>query len=166
MFTRRSSRTQMVCVPEIVCAATYLKNRTITNTIENKTPYEIFFKKRPNVENLRLYGSKVFVRNPEQKRFSKWDEKSNMGILLGYSEVGYRVLLNNKVVVARNVEFVEENVKCIGLDLDENDTEYTHSSTSTFEESRSNSENNSDDNVFESADESEKKENENKEKVE
>ena len=29
--------------PEIVCAATYLKNRTIANTIEWKTPFEIFF---------------------------------------------------------------------------------------------------------------------------
>ena len=74
--------------PEIVCAAAYLKNRTLTNAIEKKTPYEIFFNKRPNVKNLRLYGSKVFVRIPEQKRFSKWDKKSNMGILLGYSEVG------------------------------------------------------------------------------
>ena len=30
--------------PEIVCAATYLKNRTLANTIEWKTPFEIFFK--------------------------------------------------------------------------------------------------------------------------
>ena len=38
-----------------------------------------------------------------------------MGILLGYSDVGCRVLLNNKMIVARHVEFVEESVKCIGL---------------------------------------------------
>ena len=62
--------------PEIICAATYLKIRTLANTIERKTPYEIFFKRKPNVEHLRLYGSKVFVRNPEQKRFSKWDKKA------------------------------------------------------------------------------------------
>ena len=39
-----------------------------------------------------------------------------MEILLGYSDVGYRVLLNNKIIVARHVVIVEENVKCIGLD--------------------------------------------------
>jgi hypothetical protein len=39
-----------------------------------------------------------------------------MGILIGYSNVGYRVLLNGRVIIARHVEFVEENVKCIGLD--------------------------------------------------
>ena len=35
--------------PEIICTATYLKNRTLANTIERKTPYEIFFKRKPNV---------------------------------------------------------------------------------------------------------------------
>lgn len=101
--------------PEIVCAATYLKNRTLANTIEKKTPYEIFFEKKPDVSNLRLYGSKVFVRKPEQKRTSKWDKKADMGILIGYSNVGYRVLLNGRVIVAKHVDIVEENIKCIGL---------------------------------------------------
>ncbi|CAD7093112.1 unnamed protein product [Hermetia illucens] len=43
--------------PEIVCAATYLKNRTFTNTVEKKTPYEIFFGRKPDVSNLKLYGN-------------------------------------------------------------------------------------------------------------
>ena len=62
------------------------------NTSERKTPYEIFFKKKPNVENFKLYGSRPFVRKPEQKRFSKWDKKADMGILIGYSDVEYRYL--------------------------------------------------------------------------
>ena len=85
--------------------------RTLTNTIERKAPYEIFFNKRPDVKHLRLYGSTVFVRKPEQKRIFKWDKKADMGILLGYSDIEYRVLLNNKIIVARHVEIVEENVK-------------------------------------------------------
>lgn len=39
-----------------------------------------FFKKKPNGEHLRLYGSRVFVRKPERKRSSKWDKKADMGI--------------------------------------------------------------------------------------
>ena len=89
--------------PEIVCAAAYLKTRTLTNAIERKTPFEIFFKRKPNVGHLRFYGGRVFVRKPEQKKISKWDKKADMGILLGYSEVGYRVLLNNRIIVARHV---------------------------------------------------------------
>ncbi|CAH2088829.1 unnamed protein product [Euphydryas editha] len=51
--------------PEVVKAAAYLKNRTLTNTMNT----------------LRIYGSKVFVI-PEEKRNSKWDRKAELGILL------------------------------------------------------------------------------------
>ena len=57
-----------------------------------------------------------------------------MGILLGYSDVGYRVLLNNKMIVARHVDTVEANVNCIGLD--EVESKYRSPSTSTFESNR------------------------------
>ena len=92
-----------------------MKNRILANTIERKTPFEIFFGRKPSVENLHLYGSKVFVRRAEQKRVSKWDKKADMGILLGYSEVGYRVLLGGKITVARHVEVIETETKCIGF---------------------------------------------------
>ena len=36
-----------------------------------------------------------------------------MGILFGYSEVGYRVLLGGKM--ARHVEVIETDTKCIGF---------------------------------------------------
>lgn len=55
------------------------------------------------------------MRKPEQKRESKWDKKAEMGILIGYSNVGYRVILNNRVIVAKHVDILEEGVKCIGL---------------------------------------------------
>jgi hypothetical protein len=71
---------------KIMCAAVYLKNRTLTNTIEKKTPYEIFFKRKPNVTNLRLHGSKIFVRRPEQKQICKFETKVDTGILLGYNK--------------------------------------------------------------------------------
>ena len=43
-----------------------------------------------------------------------------MGILLGYSDVGYRVLINNKIIVARHVDIIERDVKCIGIDYKDN----------------------------------------------
>jgi len=108
--------------PEIVKAAAYLKNRIITNTYEYKTPFEIFFGKKPNISNLKLYGSKVFARVPEIKRISKWDRKADVGILVGYEQFGYRVLINNKIIVARHVEFVNENENLIGF-KGENDSD-------------------------------------------
>ena len=126
--------------PEIVCTATYLKNRILANTVERKTP---------NVGNLRLYGSKVIVRRTEKKRVSKWDKKADMGILLGYSEVGYRVLLGGKITVARHVEVIETDTKCIGsvknsFDEDNDDIEDNDLLESTNKENLENREDESD----------------------
>ena len=114
--------------PEIVCTAVYLEDRILANTIERKTPFAIFFGRIPSVENLHLYGSKVFVRRAEQKRVCQWDKKVDMGILLGYSEVGNRVLLDGKITIARHVDVIETDTKCIGLvessfDKDKDDIE-------------------------------------------
>ena len=72
-----------------------------------------------------------------------------------FSFVGYRVLLNNKIIVASHVDTVQENLKCIGLD--EVESKYPSPSTSTLQSSRG-EENHCDDdfiddNVFQNADE-------------
>ncbi|KAF2880534.1 hypothetical protein ILUMI_25647 [Ignelater luminosus] len=41
-----------------------------------------------------MYGSKVFVRIPEEKRRSKWDKKAEIGILLGYTDTGSADILD------------------------------------------------------------------------
>lgn len=131
------SKVQKMFWPEIVKAAAYLKNRTLANTIEKKTPYEIFFNVKPDVKYLKMYGSKVFVRKPEQIRKSKWDNKATMGTLLGYTDTGYRVLINRRIIDARHVDIIEKDVRCIGV----NDTiEITdNDSVSSDNESLSNS---------------------------
>jgi len=110
--------------PEIIKTAAYLKNRTLANTIEKKTPYEILTGRKPNISNLRIYGSRVFVRVPEEKRKSKWDRKADLGILLGYENVGYRVLINNKVIIARHVDIIEEDVNLIGVKGEDEENNY------------------------------------------
>ena len=68
-----------------------------------------------------MYGSRVFVRIPEEQRRSKWDKIAEIGILLGYSDTGYKVLLNNKVIVAKNCDIIEEDAKLCGFKIgDEN----------------------------------------------
>ena len=127
--------------PEVVCTVAYLKNRTIANTVvRNKSPYEIFLNEKPDTKYLKLYGSKVFVRVPESKRNSKWDRKADLGILIGYDVVGYRVLIGNRVIVARHVDVIEEDIKCIGFnDIDEGNeknNDLIPSTTSTLGENR------------------------------
>ncbi|XP_029176642.1 uncharacterized protein LOC114944774 [Nylanderia fulva] len=106
--------------PEVIKAAVYLKNRTLANTVKNKTPYEIMMGEKPDIRNLRLYGSKIFVRVPKNKKLDKWEKKAELGRLIGYEKVGYRVLINNKVVISRHVDIVEEDVETVGL-KDDND---------------------------------------------
>ena len=85
---------------EVVWATSYLKNRTVANTVvRNKSPYEIFFNEKPDSKYLILCGSKVFFRVPEQKRNLKWDRKADLGILVGYNVTGYRVLRGNRVIL-------------------------------------------------------------------
>lgn len=108
--------------PEVVKATSYLKNRTIANTIELNTPFEILFGKKPNIKNLKLYGRKVFVRVPEVKIQSKWSRKADIGKLIGYDYVEYKVLINNKIITAHHADIIEDENQLIGFsDYDNND---------------------------------------------
>ena len=65
--------------PEVIQTAVYLKNRTLANTFEKKTPYEIMMGEKPDIRNLKLYGSRVFVKSPgNYKRRNKWDRKADL----------------------------------------------------------------------------------------
>lgn len=105
--------------PECLQAACYLSNRCLANTVLEKTPYEIFYGEKPNVKNLKLYGSTAYVRTPAEKR-TKLDPKAQKGILIGYTDSGYRILIGNKVVVSRNVRFLETDEKVIKVPLRDN----------------------------------------------
>ncbi|KAG6438785.1 hypothetical protein O3G_MSEX000222 [Manduca sexta] len=102
--------------PECVRTAAYLGNRLLTNTLIKRTPYEIFLGRKPDVTNLKIYGSEAFVRTPEQRRTSKLYPKAEKGILVGYSDMGYRILIGNKVIVSRHVTFIEKRPQYINFD--------------------------------------------------
>lgn len=122
--------------PEVIKTAAYLRNRTIANTVENKTPFEILFNEKPNIKNLKVYGSKVFARVPEVKRGSKWDRKADVGILVGYERNGYRILVNNKIIKTRNVEIVENEENLVGFsDPEIDDSESENKFDENFENS-------------------------------
>lgn len=111
----KEAKVNTIFWPEVIKTAAYLKNRTLANTVELKIPYEIFFNEKPDVRHLRLYGSRVFIRIPESQRKSKWDDKAKLGVLLGYADVGYRILINNRVIVARHVDIINNANQYIGL---------------------------------------------------
>lgn len=70
---------------EAVRTAVYLNNRSPTRALNNITPYEAWFSRKPNLKHLKIFGSEAMSRIPKQLR-KKWDPQSEKLILVGYSE--------------------------------------------------------------------------------
>lgn len=90
--------------------AIYIMNRTPRVRLQQKTPMEMWTGEKPNVSNLRIFGSKVMVHVPKQTR-KKWSPKSREMIFVGYDgqKKGFRCYdnVNKKVIVSRDVKFFE-----------------------------------------------------------
>jgi hypothetical protein len=97
---------------EAASTACYLRNRSPTGSFE-ATPYELFYKQKPDVSHLRVFGCKAYTLVPAQQR-KKLDPKSAIGAFVGYEQhsKACRIFVNNKVVVSRNVTFDESNNYC------------------------------------------------------
>ncbi|UYV63153.1 hypothetical protein LAZ67_2003300 [Cordylochernes scorpioides] len=110
---------------EAVNTATYVLNRTGPTQIEGKTPYELWFDKKPAVDHLRIFGTECFVHVPDEKR-RKLDAKSEKGIFVGYcsNKDGYRIWMpnSNKVVTSRDVIF-KETIPTFSLDIEKRNKE-------------------------------------------
>lgn len=67
---------------EAITTANYLRNRSPTAN-SDKTPWERMFGKKPDLSNLRTFGSKAFVHIPKKKR-NKLGDTAEKGIMVGY----------------------------------------------------------------------------------
>ena len=86
--------------------AIYLKNRTSTRALDDKTPYEMLTGMKPNVSNLHEFGTKVWVHDNSG---SKLDGRSRIGCWVGFDETsnGHRIYWADKrtVGIERSVKF-------------------------------------------------------------
>lgn len=53
---------------EAVNTAVYLHNRSPTSALKDKTPFESWFGKKPNVSHFKVFGSVCFVHTPDHLR--------------------------------------------------------------------------------------------------
>jgi len=85
-------------------------NRSLTKSVQNKTPYEAWSGRKPNVSNLKVFGYPAYFLNKSPNK-DKFDEKGEKLLFVGYSDESKRYrLLNpqtNKLIVAREVIFDE-----------------------------------------------------------
>ena len=81
---------------EALSTAAYLVNRSPTKTLDDITPFEAWYGKKPNVNHLRVFGCLTYIHIPKDER-KKLDPKAKRCIFLGYgtSRKGYR-LYNRK----------------------------------------------------------------------
>ena len=92
---------------EAVNTSCYILNRVLIRSSLDKTPYELWKNKKPNISYFKVFGSKCFILNTKNN-LGKFDAKSNVGILLGYSSSSkaYRVFNKKTMVVEESVHLV------------------------------------------------------------
>ncbi|KAG6438777.1 hypothetical protein O3G_MSEX000215 [Manduca sexta] len=97
---------------EALNTAVYVINRTGPSRVKDRTPFELWWDKTYDVNNLQVFGSRVSVHVPDQKRL-KFDSKAEIGYFIGYGEniKGYRIYLpeKNEVEIKRDVIFITES---------------------------------------------------------
>lgn len=70
---------------EAVNSAVYLRNRVPNKRTGEKTPYELFHGRKPDLSNLMKFGQEVFVLD-HSKGISKFSAKTKEAYVVGYGE--------------------------------------------------------------------------------
>ena len=81
------------------------------------TPYELFYGKVPDISALRVFGCHCYVKQ-RKGVMPAMAPQSKPGIFVGYEPTSkaYRVVVDSKVQISRNVTFIENK---FGLPNDE-----------------------------------------------
>jgi hypothetical protein len=91
--------------------AIYVQNRSPHRILKYMTPEEAFLGKKPNVENLTIFGCPVYSHIPKDKR-NKLEPSGKKGIFVGYSDSskGYRIYIpeQHKIEVSKDITFNEK----------------------------------------------------------
>lgn len=95
---------------EAVNTATYIRNRSSTKLLKDKTPYECWFGYKPSVSHMRVFGCDVVALLKQPGR-SKLAPKGIKLSFVGYAThtKGYRLYdkNNRSIVISRDVTFFE-----------------------------------------------------------
>lgn len=95
---------------EALCSLVYVLNRTPSSARPGTTPYEAWFGVKPNVSNLRIFGSLAYVHVQKDKH-GALGSHSEKCIFLGYPDgyKGWRFFnpLTKRVIIAERAVFDE-----------------------------------------------------------
>ncbi|XP_062104243.1 uncharacterized protein LOC133815415 [Humulus lupulus] len=96
---------------EAVNTSCYILNRVFIRPNMNKTPYELWKGRKPNIGYFRVFGCKCYILNTKDN-LGKFDAKSDVGIFIGYSTHSKAYRIYNK-----RTNVVEESIH-VAFDLE------------------------------------------------
>lgn len=112
MLTAKNLPTQLWA--EATNTAVYILNRCVSSQTNNTTPFELWYKRKPELSHIRIFGSDAYAHIPKEHR-KKWDPKSKKLILIGYQDnsTNYRLFnpTTKQVTIARDVIVNETSTK-------------------------------------------------------
>ena len=108
----------------------HIQNHCLFRSHTHKTPYELWFGRKPIVKYFKVFGSKCFIKN-KNTNLGKFEERVDEGIFLGYSTKsrGYKCYNKHlkKIVESTDVKVVEHGVYASNDDPNVEDTEIDES---------------------------------------
>ena len=138
---------------EALLAAVYLYNRTPHSSIGFRTPFEAKYGYKPDVSNVRIWGSLAYKKEPKEL-LGKLDSRVQQYYLVGYiSKNLYRLIdtKSNKVTTARDVQILEgvfnDQAPDQELQLDEELNAQLNTESNTQPNTQSNTESNTEPNT-------------------
>jgi hypothetical protein len=98
-------------LPEAVNTACYVINHVVIRSKLEKTPYELWKGRTPNIGYFKVFDCKCFILN-DKDNLGKFDAKSNEGIFLGYSmnRKDYRVYNKRSLTIEESMHVVFDEV--------------------------------------------------------
>ena len=98
--------------PEALLTAYYITNRQFTKALEEKAPFEAWYKRKPDISNLRVYGCDAYVVNDKAKAKGKIATRSLADILMRYEAKNqWKIWDSTRILVRRDVIFNESKFR-------------------------------------------------------
>ena len=92
---------------EAINTACYVSNRVFIRPMLNKTAYELWHGKIPNINYFKVFGCKCFILKDREQR-AKFDSRIDEGRSVGYSthSKAYRVYNDRKRIILESIHVV------------------------------------------------------------
>lgn len=106
---------------EAVLCSVFLANRSPMRGKE-KTPYEFWFQKTPDLKYIRIFGCVAYSKNTGY--IKKLDDRAAKYMFVGYAPNAYRLFdpIRNKIIISRDVKFIESTPYCEKKPTQNNET--------------------------------------------